>query len=138
VMHIFSSSTVNHDDRAGEHEQLLFARTLHTSGLEREIRTCQALCRADPYDRPPREKLAAVLFNVFEQLSRIGSAQRGRLLLRIIGASFPIRPLVDAYFANLQCLFERRQKLHTPGVIAIGVGSGRCGSTSLTALLARI
>jgi hypothetical protein len=127
-----------HDDRSDEQELLLFARTLHTRGLDREMRTCQALCKADPYDRAPREKLAAVLFNVFQQLSHIGSAQRGRLLLRIIGASFPIRPLVDAYFANLQCLFEGRQKLQTPGVIAIGVGSGRCGSTSLTALLARI
>jgi hypothetical protein len=39
----------------------------------------------------------------------------------------------DAYFENLEVLLSRRQPLEHYGKVILGIGTGRCGSTSLTA-----
>jgi hypothetical protein len=93
---------------------------------------------ADPYDRAARENLASVLLPLQRDRFPLGSRERGQHLLSIIGDAFPTAPLSDAYFENLARLLEARRKRPSPGQVVLGLGSGRCGSTSLTALLATI
>ncbi len=67
-----------------------------------------------------------------------GRPTRSRLILDIIQDTFPTEELTKAYFENLDGLLRYRQPLQAPGRIAIGIGSGRSGSTSLAAMLATI
>ena len=50
-----------------------------------------------------------------------------------MGISFPTEKLVDAYFQNLRQLLRSRTKLSQPGAVVLGIGAGRCGSTTLSA-----
>jgi hypothetical protein len=68
----------------------------------------------------------------------VGSVARGRFLLQLIVACGPYPVLRDAYFDNLESLLAPRPRRMHPGRLVIGVGSGRCGSTSLTALVSSI
>ena len=92
----------------------------------------------DPFDRSPRENLGEILFQIYASKYPSGSIKRGRLILRIISASFPIDRLTTAYFDNLERLLARRAELAIPGNLVLGVGAGRCGSTSLASMLGSI
>jgi len=92
----------------------------------------------DPNDRSARENLAAVQFELFEADHPIGSTARGRQLLQIIAEGFPIPKLQAAYFENLELLLKQKTRLASPGRPVVGLGSGRCGSTSLTAIMAGV
>lgn len=93
---------------------------------------------ADPYDRAAREALAQILLQMQGDRFPLGSVERGRHLLSVMGDAFPIAAAQDAYFTNLGQLLARRDRRSTSGQIVLGLGSGRCGSTSLTAMLAAI
>jgi len=90
----------------------------------------------DPNDKRSCERLAERLFSEQDCLGNLGSAERGRNLLRIIGDSYPTEPLTNAYFTNLLALLDGRPKLAEPGSVLIGLGTGRCGSTTLASFLA--
>ncbi len=92
----------------------------------------------DPYDRGAREDLARVLLELQADRFPLGTVERGRHLLSIIGDAFPIPALRTAYFANLSALLRHRPIRAQPGRVVLGLGSGRCGSTTLTALLATV
>jgi hypothetical protein len=92
----------------------------------------------DPYDRTTRGRLAETLFRIYEDELPFGTIERGRKLLQLIGSSFPAAELAEAYFANLDALLQERPALQRPGRVALGLGPGRCGSTSLTAIVATI
>jgi len=92
----------------------------------------------DPYDRRAREKLAVVQFKLFWDRHPVGTVARSRLILLLISRSFPTPTLATAYFENLDRMLGMRPRLQTPGQIVLGLGSGRCGSTSLSALLGAI
>ena len=64
-----------------------------------------------------------------------GSILRGRYLLRLILAFGASEAVCDAYFQNLAELLAPRRKLAAQGRLVIGLGSGRCGSTTLTHLI---
>src|ERR1700733_10215795 len=93
---------------------------------------------ADPYDRTSREELARALFEIERDRHPPGSGQRGRILLLIMSESFPIAEIRGAYLSNLQKWTASRAHRREPGRVVLGVGSGRSGSTTLTALLATI
>ncbi|HEV2548684.1 MAG TPA: hypothetical protein VGU20_15190 [Stellaceae bacterium] len=90
---------------------------------------------SDPYDRGARENLARVLFAMQRDRFPLGTVERGQHLLSIIGDTFPLAPLRAAYFENLERLLAGRPRRASPGSVVLGLGSGRCGSTSLTALV---
>jgi hypothetical protein len=92
----------------------------------------------DPYDRSAREKLAEVLFKLYNDQYPVGTIDRGRLILQLLADSFATPTLVAAYFENLERLFEGKPRQPSPGQVILGLGSGRCGSTSLTGILATI
>ena len=50
-----------------------------------------------------------------------------------MSVSYPTRTLVAAYFENLRQLLRGRAKLSQPGEVVVGIGTGRCGSTTLSA-----
>jgi hypothetical protein len=90
----------------------------------------------DPYDRTVRESLAEREFAPYRGEPAPGTIGRSRLILDIIQETFPTEELSRAYFENLDILLRYRQPLRTPGRIALGIGSGRSGSTSLATMLA--
>jgi hypothetical protein len=92
----------------------------------------------DPTDvRTLGEKADAELGHL-EARYPIGSKERGREILRLIGRGFPTPFLQEAYFANLNALLASQAPLASPGRVVLGLGTGRSGSTSLAALLGRI
>src|ERR1700733_2571613 len=92
----------------------------------------------DPYDKQSCERLAEKMFHEQSHPGYLGSVERSRNLLRIIGDSYPTARLTNAYFENLSALLERRPKLAEPGRLLIGLSTGRSGSTTLALLLAEI
>jgi hypothetical protein len=91
----------------------------------------------DPYDLEACEFIAHRLLDR-AQLGAVGSVERGRKLLSIVGDSFPTPALTSAYFENLTALLADRPQLSCPGRVLIGLGTGRSGSTTLSALLGTI
>ena len=92
----------------------------------------------NPYDRTARERLAAVLLSVYGDEQPPGTIARGRALLGLIRASSPTPELSAAYFANLEAQLAGVKPLARPGRLVLALGPGRCGSTSLAAILATI
>ena len=90
----------------------------------------------DPYDRVALKAHTDELFHSREREQPLGTIGRSQLLLQIIEAGYPTPTLEDAYFANLDVLLRGREKPGGRGRLAIGLGSGRSGSTTLAALLA--
>jgi hypothetical protein len=92
-----------------------------------------AMRRLDPYDRRMREQLGDVLFEKHQAGFPLGSVERARFLLKIIHNSFPTVRLSTGYFDNLEVLLGNRCALDCKGQVILGLGTGRCGSTSLSA-----
>lgn len=92
----------------------------------------------DPQDRAILQTLGEEYFKNHEKEVPLGTVDRGRLILRIIGESFPTENLAAEYFRNLEHLLKARKRRKAPGQVLIGLGTGRSGSTSLSALLATI
>jgi hypothetical protein len=92
----------------------------------------------DPYDRSTRENLAEFQFSLYQDQYAVGTIARSRFILVAMSGSFPTPTLVAAYFENLERILEARPRQPFPGQVIIGLGSGRCGSTSLSKVLASI
>jgi hypothetical protein len=92
----------------------------------------------DPSDRTALEHLAERSFDVHGKEEPLGTVSRGRLILRIIEEGFPTPKLAAEYFCNLEYLLRTRGKREGCGQVVLGLGTGRCGSTSLAALLATV
>jgi len=91
-----------------------------------------------PYDRGARETLAAELIARDLGQEPLGTLARGHRILKILELTYPSPALSAAYFENLDRMLAARKKLPSPGRLLLGLGAGRCGSTSLTALAATI
>jgi hypothetical protein len=92
----------------------------------------------NPYDRLAREKLGELLFDRYQSRYPPGSVERSRFILDVIGQTFPIAKLACAYFENLEQLLSTRTRRIQPGNVVLAVGSGRSGSTTLTAAFASV
>jgi len=93
---------------------------------------------ANPYDRAARERLADILIRLNLDRCPLGSIARGQLLLSAMAVGFPTARASTAYFENLRVLLQGKARRPTPGQVVLGLGSGRCGSTSLVALLSSV
>ena len=92
----------------------------------------------DPYDKGACENRAGALLEEMREGSGRGVLETCQRILAIIGASFPTEELVAEYFSNLEIHLGGMRRLETPGQLVIGLGPGRCGSTSLAAMLGTV
>jgi hypothetical protein len=92
----------------------------------------------DPSDRTALEHLAEQSFDVHGKEEPLGTVNRGRLILEIMGKGFPTPNLAAEYFRNLEYLPNAERKQEASGQVVLGLGAGRCGSTTLTAVLATV
>jgi hypothetical protein len=114
-------------------------RAIERRALEKlGMRPRRAGISFDPSDRTVLEHLAERPFDVHGKEEPLGTVSRGRLILRTIEEGFPTPNLADEYFRNLEYLLRVRRKREDCGQVVLGLGTGRCGSTSLTALLATV
>lgn len=127
------------DALASERESAIrFAETLEREGnTEGAAKVWWNLCAKDPYDRQPREKFADLMFADNEPLMPRSGLERTRTILRMMGMAFPTPKLASAYFESLNDLLQPMPKLEQPGTVVLGIGSGRCGSTTLAYAMAR-
>ena len=96
-------------------------------------RTWRAISDAVAWDLALREELAATMFAAREANFAGGTAGRAQYILYTMALSLPSKALVDAYFENLQEFLRPYPKLDRPGRVVLGLGTGRCGSTTLSA-----
>jgi hypothetical protein len=90
---------------------------------------------AAPYDTALGEHLAQLRYGNHEHKFPAGTVERGRFIMYVLLNSSPSPGVVAAYFANLRQLMRQRERRAVPGQIVLGLGAGRCGSTTLAALL---
>jgi hypothetical protein len=98
----------------------------------------EGLCFTNPYARRAREKLGDLRFEQQESRYPRGSIARSRFVLGLISTSFPTPTLRNAYFENIEELLKGRVKRSRPGKVILGIGTGRCGSTTLSAAFAAV
>src|SRR5262249_11185567 len=85
-----------------------------------------------------QKDLSEELLKICADQHPIGSVGLGGVILDWMWEIPPTETLRAAYFENLELLLKKRPKRQVPGQIVFGLGTGRCGSTSLTALLGTI
>ena len=91
-----------------------------------------------PYDCPLGERLANLQYDDGEANFPIGSMERSTFILKILARTYPSQRLCNAYFENLHELLKNREPLGRPGRLVLGLGTGRCGSTTLTGILSMV
>jgi sulfotransferase family protein len=64
--------------------------------------------------------------------AELALVQNGREMLKELLDCFPCPRLEERYFRNLAQILKHRKALSPEGRVVIGIGSGRCGSTTLT------
>lgn len=115
------------------------AEYLQTSGMAQKAADMwYGICAADPYERMPREKFGELTYDLRQANSAKGTVERSRFILRVIALSYPTKKLAEAYFDNLTRLLAARPKRDRPGQVVVGLGAGRCGSTTLAAALGSV
>ncbi|MBI1246209.1 hypothetical protein GC197_00005 [bacterium] len=98
----------------------------------------RAIQAADPYDMETRRHRAV------EAAGRLGSREfpseiaRIRSILHEILYTFPTPQLADMYFAQLETLLKPIERKSNSGNLVLGIGTGRCGSTTLAAIFSEL
>jgi len=92
----------------------------------------------DPYDLDALRRNAAQALVDSRRAAFRDPAETCRHILLAMQNSYPTRELADEYFSTLELALSGRSELDVAGRIVIGVGPGRCGSTSLSQMLATI
>jgi hypothetical protein len=92
----------------------------------------------DPYDREHCELIANRLLSEMHNEPRKGPLETCQRLLAIIAVSYPTESLAGEYFSNLELVLGSLPRLPNPGQLVIGMGPGRCGSSSLAAMLGTV
>jgi hypothetical protein len=90
---------------------------------------------AAPYDSALGEYLAQLRYENHQRKYPVGTVERGRFIMQVLLNSYPAPGVVTAYFSNLAQVMQQRERRASPGQIVLGFGAGRCGSTTLAALL---
>lgn len=115
------------------------ANTLHGLGMRSVAeQLLGGLYDCYPFDEPLAMRVGEMRYDNHEKEYPAGTAERGVFLLKTIGRSFPTERLSGAYFHNLEAMLEKRERRAVPGQVVLGLGTGRCGSTSLAAMLASV
>lgn len=105
---------------------------------QQALQAYAAVLKLDPHLDDVRRRYAELLFAVNGPEAPLGSVERGRMLLGLMGMDVLTGAIEGAYFENLERLLSGRERLPKPGTLVLGLGSGRCGSTSLAWALAGV
>lgn len=105
---------------------------------QQALQTYAAILKLDPHIDAVRWRYAELLFQVNEPCSPLGTIERGHMLLSLMAMDVLIEAIESAYFANLERLLNGRERRASTGTLVLGLGSGRCGSTSLARVLAGV
>jgi hypothetical protein len=92
----------------------------------------------DPYDRERCELIGNRLLDEMQNERGRAPIENCQRILAIIAVSYPTERLADAYFSNLELVLRNLPRLLNPGQLVIGMGPGRCGSTSLAAMMGTV
>src|SRR5579862_2553024 len=92
----------------------------------------------DPYDDAARQRRARMLFDQLRDGPAMAPRDICQRLLAIAEQSCLTDELAADYFSNLETLLGEMPRLEKPGQIVIGLGPGRCGSTTLAAILGTV
>lgn len=106
--------------------------------IPQAIQTLKAISEADPRREAVRRRYAELHLSLLEKKFPPGTSDRDRMLVTLMGLDVASEKVATAYFKNLELLLSRRERLPNPGALVLGLGSGRCGSTSLAALFAGV
>jgi hypothetical protein len=110
------------------------AQFLEGSGMQKAAADMWlGLCAHNPYDWDVRKRFGDLYFDLQQASYPQGSVERSRFILVVIGNSFPTPKLSEAYFDNLRQILATRTKRAQSGTTVIGLGTGRCGSTTMSA-----
>jgi hypothetical protein len=110
-----------------------FLQRLGFSGTaERWLRRVYA---AHPYDLALGEYLSNLMFQNRGHEFCEGTVERGRFLMQVFMGSYPSSRVIEAYFRNLKKVLLARAQPAVQGQVVVGLGAGRCGSTTLAAVL---
>ena len=116
-----------------------FAFGLRRLGLQRlEEELLEKVYASSPYDLALGARLADLVFDNHQGEFPLGSRERALFLLQTMDISFASRRVIEAYFENLEAMLQRKERLETPGMVVLGLGSGRSGSTTMASLLGTI
>jgi hypothetical protein len=112
------------------------ADILYSIGLRRTADQFlwRAYC-AYPYDHALGEYLANCIYDHHQHKFAVGSIVRGRFLMQVLERSYPSPRVTAAYFDNLTRVLDKRVERDRPGQVILGLGAGRCGSTTLAGIL---
>jgi hypothetical protein len=105
---------------------------------QQALQTYAAVLKLDPHIDAVRRRYVELLFRVNEPRWPLGTVERSRMLLSLLGMDVLTEAVEAAYFENLERLLDGRPRPARPGVLVLGLGSGRCGSTSLARALSGI
>ena len=110
-----------------------FLQRLGFSGTaERWLRRVYA---AHPYDLALGEYLSNLMFQNRGHEFCEGTVERGRFLMQVFMGSYPSSRVIEAYFRTLKIVLLARAQPAVQGQVVVGLGAGRCGSTTLAAVL---
>lgn len=113
--------------------------TLYGIGLKAAAeKILGAFYDALPCDRGVAARLAEITYHNHQDRFPVGRVERNRFLLYTMFRSMPSSLLTSAYFENLDQILKKRERRAAPGQVVLGLGTGRSGSTTLTAILASI
>jgi hypothetical protein len=116
-----------------------FAFGLRRLGLQRLAEEfLEKVYASSPYDLPLGASLADLVYDNHQGEFPLGSRERALFLLQTMDISFASRRVIEAYFENLEAMLQRQERLATPGIVVLGLGTGRSGSTTLAGLLGTI
>ena len=92
----------------------------------------------NPYDVEAMQRTAIRLLDEMRLSAPQEPEEKCRRILGAIQSSYPTKELADEYFSALELALGDKQRLDAAGQVVIGIGPGRCGSTSLSQMLGTI
>ncbi len=102
------------------------------------LQTYSAILSLDPHAQDLRRRYAELYFRVHGGRSAPGTVERSRMLLSLLALDVLTDEIETEYFETLEQLLSRREPRAQPGTLVLGLGSGRCGSTTLAHAIAGV
>jgi hypothetical protein len=113
-----------------------FARLLWRFGAKRAaVHVLTLAFEANPWDGALGAILCDMSFDREERRHTFGTVERAVFIMRVLDKSYPSERVTEAYFENLEAMLRTRARRSESGLLVLGLGAGRVGTTSLTAIV---
>ena len=112
------------------------ARLMQRVGMKRAaMRFLSLAYDANAWDAALGEILCDAAFELGEAEHAPGSEERAAFIMRVLARSYPSERVVEAYFVNLDAIMRGKERQSEPGLLVLGMGVGRVGSTTLAGIM---